>query len=325
MKLKMLTTGLASAALVLAAAGCAEKDQSAIDQSTIDQGATETSAAAVEEVQVQDTAVERQGADAVASGTEQGAANTLQAVIAGDQRTPEYAQRDQYRHPAETIEFIGIEPDMTVVEVAPGGGWYTEILAPYLKDAGTFYAAHFPADSEAEYYQRSLQAYKDKLAADEASYGEVILTEFDPASASEIAPAGTADVVVTFRNVHNWMRGENEQQAFENFFAALKPGGVLGVVEHRAKPGTSREDMISSGYVTQDYVIQVAEQAGFELDAASEINANPKDSADHPKGVWTLPPSLRLGEEDRDKYLAIGESDRMTLRFRKPADAASTD
>lgn len=242
----------------------------------------------------------------------------LESVIAGPQRTAAYAARDQYRRPQQTLEFFGVEPGMTVVEIAPGGGWYTEILAPYLKEEGTFYAAHFPANTESGYYQRSLTAFKEKVAADEASYGALQLTEFDPAAGAEVAPAGSADVVLTFRNVHNWMKGGNDQKAFKQFFAALKPGGVLGVVEHRAKPGTSREDMIKSGYVAQDYVIELAKNAGFELEEASEINANPKDTADHPKGVWTLPPSLALGDEDKEKYLAIGESDRMTLRFRKP-------
>ncbi|SDZ75706.1 class I SAM-dependent methyltransferase [Microbulbifer marinus] len=242
----------------------------------------------------------------------------LKSVVEGDHRTESFAARDQYRNPQATLQFIGIKPDMTVVEIAPGGGWYTEILAPYLKDEGTLYAAHFPADSESSYYQRSLKAFKEKLAADKDSYGKVELTEFDPASGRPIAPAGSADAVVTFRNVHNWMNGGYDQKAFDSFFAALKPGGVLGVVEHRAKPGTSREDMIQSGYVTQDYVIELAKNAGFELEASSDVNANPKDTAKHPKGVWTLPPSLRLGDQDKDKYLAIGESDRMTLRFRKP-------
>ncbi|MFC6635260.1 class I SAM-dependent methyltransferase [Microbulbifer taiwanensis] len=249
-------------------------------------------------------------------GTAQAA--DLKSVIEGDHRTEAYAARDQYRRPAETLEFLGIKPHMTVVEITPGGGWYTEILAPYLKEEGTFYAAHFPEDSGSSYYQRSLDGFKKKLAADKDSYGKVKLTAFDPASGSEIAPAASADAVVTFRNVHNWMRGDNDQKAFDQFFAALKPGGVLGVVEHRAKPGTSRDDMIKSGYVTQDYVIELAKKAGFELEEASEVNANPKDTAVHPKGVWTLPPVLRLGDEDKDKYLAIGESDRMTLRFRKP-------
>ncbi|MGL6162610.1 class I SAM-dependent methyltransferase [Microbulbifer sp.] len=254
---------------------------------------------------------------AMIAGTAQAA--NLKSTIGGDHRTPAYAERDQYRHPAETLEFLGIEPDMTVVEIWPGGGWYTEILAPYLMEKGTFYAAHFPADTSSDYFRKSLTAFEKKIAADEKVYGGIRLTAFDPAGGSEIAPAGSADAVLTFRNVHNWMRGDNEQKAFETFFAALKPGGVLGVVEHRAKPGTSREDMMKSGYMTQDYVVELAKKAGFELEATSEVNANPKDTADHPKGVWTLPPSLGLGDQDKDKYLAIGESDRMTLRFRKPA------
>ncbi|MBN8430923.1 class I SAM-dependent methyltransferase [Microbulbifer salipaludis] len=245
-------------------------------------------------------------------------ANPLQQAIDGEHRTAKYAARDEYRHPAETLEFFQVKPDMAVVEIWPGGGWYTEILAPALKDEGTFYAAHFPKDTQVGYFKRSREAFEKRMAEKKDMYGAVKLTEFAPGGDSEIAPAGSADAVLTFRNVHNWMGGNNEQAAFKTFYKALKPGGVLGVVEHRAKPGTSREDMKKSGYVTQDYVIELAKNAGFELEEASEINANPKDTADHPKGVWTLPPSLRLGDEDKDKYLAIGESDRMTLRFRKP-------
>ncbi|WGL17473.1 methyltransferase [Microbulbifer bruguierae] len=239
-------------------------------------------------------------------------------AIEGDHRTPAYAARDQYRHPAETLEFFQVKPDMTVVEIWPGGGWYSEILAPMLKENGTFYAAHFPADTEVGYFKSSRKSFEKMLAEEQDVYGAVKLTEFAPGGDSEIAPAGVADAVLTFRNVHNWMGGKNEQAAFKTFYKALKPGGVLGVVEHRAKPGTSRADMRNSGYVTQDYVIELAKNAGFVLEESSEVNANPKDTADHPKGVWTLPPSLRLGDEDKDKYLAIGESDRMTLRFRKP-------
>lgn len=245
-------------------------------------------------------------------------AESLQETIDGDHRTPAYVARDQYRHPAETLGFFQVQPGLTVVEIWPGGGWYTEILAPMLKDSGTFYAAHFPKATEVGYFKKSREKFEEKLAQDKATYGAVKLTEFAPGGDSEIAPAGTADAVLTFRNVHNWMNSGNEQAAFNTFFAALKPGGVLGVVEHRAKPGTSRADMIKSGYVTQDYVVKLAENAGFTLEETSEVNANPRDTADHPKGVWTLPPSLRLGEEDKDKYMQIGESDRMTLRFRKP-------
>ncbi|MEX2962012.1 class I SAM-dependent methyltransferase [Microbulbifer sp. TYP-18] len=246
-------------------------------------------------------------------------AEDLKSVIDGKQRTEAYVARDRYRHPEETLKFLGIKPDMTVVEITPGGGWYTEILAPYLKEGGRLYAAHFPAQSESNYYRRSLKAFKEKMAADEGSYSEVVLTEFNPRAGVEIAPQGSADAVVTFRNVHNWMRHEGDaDKAFASFYKALKPGGILGVVEHRAKPGTSQEGMIESGYVTQDYVIKLAQKAGFELEATSEVNANPQDTADHPRGVWTLPPSLRLKDQDKAKYLAIGESDRMTLRFRKP-------
>ena len=243
----------------------------------------------------------------------------LQSVINSDHRDKANAARDVYRHPAETLKFFGIRPDMTVVEIWPGGGWYTEILAPYLKDEGTFYAAHFPADSESNYYQKSRKGFQEKIAGDSADYGKVILTEFNPANGSKIAPAGSADAVLTFRNVHNWMNSGNDEKAFQSFYKTLKPGGILGVVEHRAKPGTSREGMVKSGYVTQDYVIALAEKAGFKLEKTAEINANPKDTADHPKGVWTLPPTLSLGDKDKDKYQAIGESDRMTLLFSKPA------
>jgi len=253
---------------------------------------------------------------AVFAGTAQAA--DLDTVLKGDQREQANAARDAYRHPAQTLEFMGIRPDMTVVEIWPGGGWYTEIRAPYLRDSGTFYAAHFPADTQSNYYRKSRKGFEAKLAGDKGEYGKVKLTEFDPADGSEIAPAGSADAVLTFRNVHNWLSSGNEESAFKSFYTALKPGGVLGVVEHRAKPGTSHEDMVKSGYVTQDYVIALAEKAGFKLEKSSEINANPKDTARYPKGVWTLPPTLALGDEDKAKYLAIGESDRMTLLFSKP-------
>lgn len=245
-------------------------------------------------------------------------ADPLKNAVADKHRTEAYAERDKYRHPAETLAFFQVKPDMTVVEIWPGGGWYTEILSPLLKEEGTLYAAHFPKETEVGYFKRSRDKFEKWLADEKDTYGGIKLTEFAPGGDSEIAPEGSADAVLTFRNVHNWMRGDNEQAAFKTFYKALKPGGVLGVVEHRAKPGTSREDMMKSGYMTQAYVVELAKNAGFELEEASEVNANPKDSASHPKGVWTLPPSLALGDDDREKYQAIGESDRMTLRFRKP-------
>ena len=224
--------------------------------------------------------------------------------------------RDQFRHPVQTIDFFGLTAEMDVIEITPGGGWYTEVLAGYIK--GALLAAHFNPDSKVKYYLKSRKGFEEKIAANPALYGNVEMHTFD-ASANLLTTAdNSADALVTFRNVHNWLGSGNEAKAFELFYNTLKPGGVFGVVEHRAVPGTARAIMLSSGYMTQDYVIELAERAGFVLEASAEINANPNDNAHHPEGVWTLPPNLRLGEQDREKYLTIGESDRMTLRFRKP-------
>ena len=246
----------------------------------------------------------------------------LGAAIDSNSRTAGYRERDMARHPLETLTFFGIKPDMTVVELWPGGGWYTEILAPYLKREGKFYAAHFNPESELEYFRLSRQRFTEKLAADPKQYAEVITTIFDPPNDSAIAQAGSVDLVLTFRNVHNWyMRGGGEDNllaAFTSVFAVLKSGGVLGVVDHRMPADRPLSDQDASGYMREDFVIKVAQNAGFKLVARSEINANPRDDANHPKGVWTLPPSLRLGEQDADRYLTIGESDRMTLKFVKP-------
>lgn len=259
------------------------------------------------------------GLSTAATGAAEQHATALAEAIASEHRTAAFVARDQYRHPLQTLNFFEVAPDMTVVEIWPGAGWYTEVLAPYLK-AGVYYAAHFPS-GQAPYYEQSVQKYQQKLAADPDTYGAVQVRVFDPANGLLDVPAATADRVLTFRNVHNWLRSGSEQKAFELFFNALKPGGILGVVEHRAKPGADLERMRESGYVTEAYVIELAEKAGFVLDGRSEVNANAKDTADHPKGVWTLPPSLRLQEQDQDKYRAIGESDRMTLRFKKPVTA----
>lgn len=247
-----------------------------------------------------------------------GMAQTIDAVIGGEHRAEANVTRDAARHPVETLTFFGLQPADTVVEISPGGGWYTEILAPVLREKGAFYAAHFPANTDIAYYQRSRQAFLEKLAATPEVYDQVKVTEFIPGQANAAGPLGTVDKVFTFRNVHNWIKAGNAELAFADFYALLAKGGVLGVVEHRAKPGTSLETMKVSGYVTEAEVIRLAEKAGFVLEAKSEVNANSKDSTNHPKGVWTLPPSLALQDEDKDKYLAIGESDRMTLRFRKP-------
>lgn len=241
----------------------------------------------------------------------------LKAAISGDHREAKNRARDIYRHPFETLSFFGVTPEMTVVEIYPGGGWYTEILAPYLKGRGRLYAASWEKDAKRENIRKALHRYHEKLAARPDVYGDVVVTELSP-SKTEIAPAGTADMVLTFRNIHNWMKRGYDHIVFEAMYRALKPGGVLGVVEHRGDPKVWPDPQALSGYVNQEDVIDMAKTAGFELLVTSEINANPKDTRNHPKGVWTLPPSLRLKDQDRAKYLAIGESDRMTLKFIKP-------
>jgi predicted methyltransferase len=243
----------------------------------------------------------------------------LDAVLAHPRRSEANRKRDVHRHPAETLAFFGLRADATVVEIYPGGGWYTEILAPFLKASGRYYAATpFVAPGATGYFANAAKAYGERLAADPEAFSAVAVTSLSPPEHTAIAPAGSADLVLTFRNVHNWMSAKNAEGMFAAFFTALKPGGVLGLVEHRANPGTPVEQMIKSGYVTEQQVIDYATAAGFVLEARSEVNANPKDDKDHPAGVWTLPPVLRLGDVDRDVYTAIGESDRMTLKFRKP-------
>jgi predicted methyltransferase len=244
----------------------------------------------------------------------------LAAAIASPARTPKYVARDAYRHPLETLQFFGLRPDQTVVEIWPGRGWYMEILAPYLRDHGKYYAAIEAADvAGAPKEAKDNAAFlRQRIADDPAHFAKVIVTELHPPQLSEICPPGTADLVLTFRNVHNWIEAGNEQAQFDAFFKALKPGGVLGVVEHRARPGSSLEEMRKSGYVDEAYIKKLATTAGFRLDGESPVNNNPKDTKDYPQGVWTLPPTLALGDKDRDKYVAIGESDRMTLRFVKP-------
>jgi predicted methyltransferase len=240
----------------------------------------------------------------------------LQAAIDNPARPASDRARDRYRHPLQTLEFFGLKPTMTVVEIWPGGGWYTEILAPYLNGNGKLYEGVPPGPRS--------DPYRKKLAADPKLYGVVTITELGPPNHFDIAPPHSADMVLTFRNVHNWMRGGFADDVFKAMYKALRPGGILGVEEHRADPKLPQDPKASSGYVREDYVISLAEKAGFHLMTESEINANPKDTKDYPQGVWTLPPTLRMGNADRDRYLAIGESDRMTLKFVKPIHIAST-
>ena len=255
-----------------------------------------------------------------ASGT-WAAQPSLQDVLAQPHRAAENRARDAYRHPLETLTFFGLKADQNVVEIWPGRGWYAEILAPFLKEAGTYTAAGFvtdPAKGVEKYRLDSAKKLQARFESEPAVFGKARVTQLGMPDEWTAAPAGSADLVLTFRNVHNWLEDDSAARMFKSFHAALKPGGVLGVVEHRAKPGASMETMKKSGYVTEALVIELATSAGFVLEEKSEINANPRDTTDHPEGVWTLPPSLKLGDKDREKYLAIGESDRMTLRFRKP-------
>lgn len=240
------------------------------------------------------------------------------AVIA-EHRSVDNKARDSYRNPAQTLSFLGIQSTMTVVEIWPGKGWYTEILAPFVKSGnGQFIAAGFPQNAGPQWRQNMQADYQQWLEQSPEYYDQVKIVELGPPSYWQIAPNDSVDAILTFRNVHNWLKGGYETNMFNAFFAALKPGGVLGVTDHRALADTDIETMKTSGYLTEKLVIDLALQAGFVLEATSEINANSLDNTHHPKGVWTLPPTLRLVEQDRDKYLTIGESDRMTLRFRKP-------
>lgn len=243
---------------------------------------------------------------------------SLHQAIAGKQRSVEHKQRDKYRHPQQTLEFFEVKDNMTVVEVWPGEGWYTEILAPYLKDHGKLYAAHFSADADQPFFQKNLHEFVEKIKSQPKVYGKVELTVLQPPKFLQIAPEASADRVLTFRNVHNWMKNDQAAAVFNAMYKALKPGGILGVVEHRNSTLKQQDSKAVSGYVTEDYVIALARSAGFEFLGKSEINANSKDTKDYPEGVWTLPPALKLKDKDRKKYLAIGESDRMTIKFIKP-------
>jgi predicted methyltransferase len=240
---------------------------------------------------------------------------TFRPLLVAAHRSPSNAVRDPYRHPAETLAFFGIQPHSTVVEILPGsGGYYMEILAPWLKDKGVYIAAN--RDGSLPQNMPDHQRLLKRLTDEPALYGQVKVTPFR-ADRHAIAPAGSADVVISFRNLHNWLLDEELEASLSAFHKALKPGGVLGIVDHRGRPDQTQAQQIASGYVREDVAIALIEKAGFLLQARSEINANPLDTKDHPEGVWTLPPSYRLKDKDRAKYAAIGESDRFTLRFVK--------
>jgi predicted methyltransferase len=258
-----------------------------------------------------------QNTNAATAATAASFSAKLDLALAGNWRSDANKARDKYRHPKQTLEFFGLKGGVNLIEITPGGGWYAEILAPAMKGDGNYTAAIVtPKKKEGEDAQDK-DALTKKFEADAAHYAGAKVIQFD-VKTPKFGTPGTADMILTFRNVHNWVMADAAPGMFNAFFAALKPGGVLGVVDHRAAAGADLAKIKESGYLPEDYVIKLATDAGFKLDAKSEINANPKDTKDYPDGVWTLPPSLALKDKDREKYLAIGESDRMTLRFVKP-------
>ncbi|WP_299495444.1 methyltransferase [uncultured Shewanella sp.] len=243
----------------------------------------------------------------------------LHNAVQSDFRTSSNIQRDVYRHPFETLNFFGVKPTDTVIELWPGGGWYAEILAPYLNQKGQYVGAIFdsnPTDEAKKNGYRATSAKKFKVWLEDSktktSQAEVVT--FDPPTHYSLGPNNSADVVLTFRNLHNWAVKDYLLPVFQSAFKVLKPGGTFGVVEHRGKEGM----LASSGYMEQDEVIALAKKVGFSLVASSEINANLADTKDYPNGVWSLPPRLKGGDTDKQKYVDIGESDRMTLKFIKP-------
>ena len=246
----------------------------------------------------------------------------LDGAINGAHRSDANKARDRYRHPRDTLAFFGFRSDMTVVEIWPGGGWYTEILAPALQADGKLYAAQYSPNPPFAYQRRYFGSFLSKLGSTPDVFREVEITHLDFPYELKIAPVGSADLVVTFRNLHNWVgRGYSRNTSrlgYKAMYDVLKPGGVLGIVDHRWPDAGDEDPFSENGYISAERIIADAEEAGFEFVASSDINRNPNDTRDHPEGVWTLPPSLALGDRNRDHYLAIGESDRMTLKFRKP-------
>lgn len=250
--------------------------------------------------------------------TRQSTTEELTRILAGEQRSEENRARDVYRHPKETLLFFGIRPEMSVLEVWPEPGWYTEIIAPLLRAKGRYIAAVIAPDPSSSYVTKRRAQYEQKLAARPELYDKVALVTL-PTDGSDVVPPASLDMVLTFRNMHNWMSAGQASQVFATLYKALRPGGVLGIVEHRGNPSVPQDPQAKSGYVNEDYAIKLIEAQGFRLVAKSQVNSNPKDTKDYEQGVWTLPPTYRLGANDHDKYAAIGESDRFTMRFVKPA------
>ncbi|MFT4435160.1 class I SAM-dependent methyltransferase [Caballeronia sp. 15715] len=245
---------------------------------------------------------------------------SLDTAIAAPYRGEKAQARDVYRHPKETLEFFGLAPDQSVLEIAPGGGWYTDILGPYLRARGTLYEAQYlpPQGALPAGEAKSNALFERRLAAAPDVFGTVVVGSLQSGQFSGFPAGLQVDRVLTFRNIHNWIEDGQVDANLRAFYSVLKPGGVLGVEEHRAIPGTSVQQMIDTGYMTEAYVIEHAQAVGFKLVARSEINSNPRDTKNYPNGVWSLPPTYRGGDTDRASFAAIGESDRMTLRFVKP-------
>ena len=239
------------------------------------------------------------------------ASKDITAAVSATQRSTANRQRDAYRHPAETLAFFGVKPTDTLVEFSPGGGWYTEILAPLVKGKGRYVAL---------VNTRGLESTQKMLTAKQAWFGAAQVATLDGATGTSTIPAGSADVVLTFRNVHNLLMNDDPAvaaRAFKAFHSMLKPGGTLGVVDHRLPETMDTALEKKSGYIKRSTVVRLAEEAGFRLAGESQVNANAKDTHDHAGGVWTLPPTFALKDVDRAKYAAIGESDRFTLKFVK--------
>ena len=260
--------------------------------------------------------------DAMAQ-TDAATSSAIDSALAGAHRSERNKARDRYRHPKETLTFFGLRQNMTVVEIWPGGGWYTEVLAPVLKGKGQLYEAQYGPNATFDYQRQDMTTLQEKVKKNPDVFGNVKFTALWAPKDLTIAPAGTADMVVTFRNVHNWLSPGYKQdpaKIFGAFFTALKPGGILGVEDHRWPDPKTEDPAAAGGYVSEERVIALAKAAGFELVGSSDVNRNPKDTHDYKNGVWTLPPDLSVpAGEDKQKYLDIGESDRMTLKFRKPA------
>jgi predicted methyltransferase len=254
-------------------------------------------------------------------------AAALDAALAGNHRSDRNKARDAYRHPKQTLEFFGLRRNMTVVEIWPGGGWFTEVLAPVLKEQGRLYVAEYGPNATFDYQKEEQQALTEKFRKYPDVFGKVQRTALWSPTDLAIAPPGSADLIVTFRNVHNWVSPDYKQdpaRIFAAFFTALKPGGILGVVDHRWPDAKTEDPKAGKGYISEERITALAKAAGFEFVARSDINRNPRDTHDHPNGVWNLPPDAAVKPgDDRQKYLSIGESDRLTLKFRKPAGKAN--